>query len=49
MWGDSSEFKSENNIKGSVSDGLHVRNKAILNDEKNVVFEDSYVDTLCTV
>ena len=36
MWGDSSELKLENN-KGSVLDGLHVRNQVTINDEK-VVF-----------
>ena len=36
MWGDSSEFNSENS-KGSVSGGIHIRNQVTLNDE-NVGF-----------
>ena len=35
MWGDSSESKLENN-KGSGLEGLNVRNKVTLNDEKLV-------------
>ena len=49
MWGEPSELKSENNSKVSGSDGLHVRNKVTPNDEKNGIFEGSYVGTLCTV
>ena len=37
MWGDPSELKSENNSKGSVSDGLHIRNKMTLNDERLII------------
>ena len=35
MWGESSEFKLENN-KVPGSDGLHIRNQVTLNDEKLV-------------
>ena len=34
MWGDPSDLKSENNIKGSILDGLHVRNKVTLQDKR---------------
>ena len=47
MWGDPSELKSENS-KIYGSGGLHVINKVTPND-KNVVFEESYVDKICTV
>ena len=43
MWGDSSELNLENN-KGSGSDNVQVRNQVTLNDEKNRLFEESYVD-----
>ena len=43
-----SELKSENG-EGSGSGGLHVRNQVILNDDKMLVFEDPYVDTVCAL
>ena len=48
MWGNSSEFKSENG-EGSGYGGIHVRNKVILNDEKMWVFEEPYVNIVCMV
>ena len=38
MWGDPSDFNSENNSIGSGSDDIHVRNKVTLKNEKWVFF-----------
>ena len=41
--GDSSKLKSEN-IKVSVSGGLHATNKLALDKDKNWMFEEAYLD-----
>ena len=48
MLENSSEFKSENS-EGSGYGGIHVTNQGSLNNEKNWVFEEAYVDKVFVV